>query len=155
VQIRLFTPPLGDIKILSLRTTTGHQSTTLTSLFYKNLYWKVIYVYPYESKFSRQIYLYDFHIFKLNDLKVIHDLYSQCLTQSLSKTTSNRETKGVVHKARNMTYEVCTMLKKRLRSIIEKYIDGVHERMNFQKLTLMELFLWTEIWSMGFHCWRC
>jgi hypothetical protein len=24
---------------------------------------------------SRQIYLYDFHILKLNDLKVIHDLY--------------------------------------------------------------------------------
>jgi hypothetical protein len=26
-----------------------HQSTTLTSLFYKNIYWKVIYVYSYES----------------------------------------------------------------------------------------------------------
>jgi hypothetical protein len=33
-------------------------------------------------------YLYDFHIIKLNDLKVIHDLYSQCLNQTLSKTTS-------------------------------------------------------------------
>jgi hypothetical protein len=35
--------------------------------------------------------LYDFHIFKLNDLKVIHNLYSQRLTQTLSKTTCNRE----------------------------------------------------------------
>ena len=37
--------------------------------------------------FLRQIYSYSFHIFKLNNLKVIHDLYSQCLTQTLSKTT--------------------------------------------------------------------
>jgi hypothetical protein len=27
-----------------------------------------------------------FHISKLNHLKVIHNLYSQCLTQTLSKT---------------------------------------------------------------------
>jgi hypothetical protein len=39
-------------------------------------------------------YFYDFHIFKLNDLKVIHDLYSKCLTQILSKATSNREPEG-------------------------------------------------------------
>jgi hypothetical protein len=32
---------------------------------------------------------------KLNDLKVIHDLYSQCLTQTLSKTTSNMKPEGV------------------------------------------------------------
>ena len=37
--------------------------------------------------FLRQIYSYNFHFFKLNNLKVIHDLYSQCLTQTLSKTT--------------------------------------------------------------------
>jgi hypothetical protein len=30
----------------------GHQSTSLTSLFYKNIYWKVIYVYSYESNFE-------------------------------------------------------------------------------------------------------
>jgi hypothetical protein len=30
----------------------GHQSTTLTSFFYKNIYWKVIYVYSYESNFQ-------------------------------------------------------------------------------------------------------
>jgi 5-methylcytosine-specific restriction endonuclease McrA len=36
----------------------GHQSTTLTSLFYKNLYWKVIYVYSYESNFQdKSIYM--------------------------------------------------------------------------------------------------
>jgi hypothetical protein len=45
--------------------------------------------------FFKTNHLYDFHIFKLNDLKVIHDLYSQCLTQTLSKTTSNREPEGV------------------------------------------------------------
>ena len=37
--------------------------------------------------FSRQIYLHGFRISKLNNLKVIHDLYSQYLTQALSKTT--------------------------------------------------------------------
>jgi hypothetical protein len=36
----------------------GHQSTTLTSLFCKNLYWKVIYVYFYESNFQdKSIYM--------------------------------------------------------------------------------------------------
>jgi hypothetical protein len=40
-------------------------------------------------------YLYDFHISKFNDLKVIHDLYSQRLTETWSKTTSNREQEGV------------------------------------------------------------
>jgi hypothetical protein len=39
-----------------------------------------------------------FHIFKLNNLKVIHDLHSQCLTQILSKTTSNRKPEGVQFK---------------------------------------------------------
>jgi hypothetical protein len=39
--------------------------------------------------------LYDLHIFKLNNLKVVHDLHSQCLTQNLSKTTSNSEPEGV------------------------------------------------------------
>jgi hypothetical protein len=36
-----------------------------------------------------------FHIFKLDNLKVIHDLYSRCLTQTSSKTTSNSELEGV------------------------------------------------------------
>jgi len=35
--------------------------------------------------FKINLFIY-FHIFKLNNLKVIHDLYSQCLTQTLSKT---------------------------------------------------------------------
>jgi hypothetical protein len=36
----------------------GHQSTTLTSLFYKNIYSKVIYVYSYESNFQdKSIYM--------------------------------------------------------------------------------------------------
>ena len=53
------------------------------------------YVYFYESIFSKQIYSYGFHIFKFNNLKVIHDLYSQCLTQTLSKTTFFMGTEGV------------------------------------------------------------
>jgi hypothetical protein len=47
--------------------------------------------------FKTNLYIYDFHIFKLNDLKVIHDIHSQCLTQILSKTTSNREPEGVLN----------------------------------------------------------
>jgi hypothetical protein len=39
--------------------------------------------------FKTNLYLYDFCSYKLNGLEVIHDLYSQCLTQNLSKTTSN------------------------------------------------------------------
>jgi hypothetical protein len=34
----------------------------------------MIYLYFYENIFSRQFYSYDFHIFKLNNLKTIHDL---------------------------------------------------------------------------------
>jgi hypothetical protein len=44
--------------------------------------------------FTRQIYSCSFHISKLNDLKVIHDLYSQCLTQTLSKMTSFTKPEG-------------------------------------------------------------
>jgi hypothetical protein len=43
-----------------------------------------MYVFFDESNL-RQIYLYEFHISKLNDLKIIHNLDSQCLTQTLSK----------------------------------------------------------------------
>ena len=38
---------------------------------------------------------YNFHIYKINNLKAIDDLYSQCLTQTLSKTTSFTNTEGV------------------------------------------------------------
>ena len=55
----------------------------------------MIYVYFYESVFLRQIYSYNFHFFKPNNLKVIHDLYSQYLTQTLSKTTSKSYMEGV------------------------------------------------------------
>jgi hypothetical protein len=67
----------GSIIRSRLEQRHGHQSTTLTSLLYKNIYWKVIYVYSYENNFQyKSIYM----IFKLNGLKVIHDLPSQCLT---------------------------------------------------------------------------
>ena len=44
-------------------------------------------MYIFMKVFLRQIYLYSFYISKLNNLKVIQDLYSQCLTQTLSKMT--------------------------------------------------------------------
>ena len=40
---------------------------------------------------------YNFHIYKINNLKAIDDLYSQCLTQTLSKTTSFTSTEGVLY----------------------------------------------------------
>jgi hypothetical protein len=40
---------------------------------------KLIYILLWKY-FTRQIYSCSFHISKLNNLKVIHDLYSQCLT---------------------------------------------------------------------------
>ena len=43
----------------------------------------------------KKIYSYGFHLFKLNNLKVIHDLYSQCLIQILFKTTFFFYTEGV------------------------------------------------------------
>jgi hypothetical protein len=48
----------------------------------------MIYVYFYKSIFQDKIYSKNFHICKLNNLKIIADLYSQYLTQILSKTTS-------------------------------------------------------------------
>jgi hypothetical protein len=41
---------------------------------------------------SRQIYLYDFHIFKLNNLKVIYNLYFH--TKTLCKMTCNTQREG-------------------------------------------------------------
>jgi hypothetical protein len=46
-----------------------------------------MYVYFYESILQDKSIHVVFHISKLNNLKVIHDLCSQCLTQALSKTT--------------------------------------------------------------------
>jgi hypothetical protein len=53
----------------------------------------VIYVYFHESIFQDKFI--HFYIYKLNNLKVINDLYSQYLTQTLSKTTSKSDTKEV------------------------------------------------------------
>jgi hypothetical protein len=67
-------PPFG--KRSRLRQRHGPQNTTLTSFFYKNIYWK-LYMYIFLWKwFAKQIYWYDFHISELNDLKVIYHLYS-------------------------------------------------------------------------------
>jgi len=52
-------------------------------------------VYFYESIFHEKSIYIIFHIFKLNNLIVIDDLYSQCLTQTLSKTTSKLYTEEV------------------------------------------------------------
>jgi hypothetical protein len=60
-------------------------------------------MYIFMKYFARQIYSCSFHISKLNDLKVIHDLYSQCLTQIMSKTTSFTKPEGVVRTSRRKT----------------------------------------------------
>jgi hypothetical protein len=80
----------------------GHQSTTLTSLFYKNIIEK-LYMYILTKVIFKTKLLYDFHIFKLNDLKVVLVLYSQCLTKTLSKMTSNGEPEGVSEDATSTT----------------------------------------------------
>jgi len=55
-----------------LRQRNNVQSLTLTSCFYKKKLSKnSIRIFL----FSRQIYSYDFHILKLNNLKIIYDLY--------------------------------------------------------------------------------
>jgi hypothetical protein len=74
----------------------GLQNTTLTSYFYKKYLWKSDICILLLKYLSRQIYSYNFYICKLNNLKVIDDLYSQCLTQTLSKTTSKTDTEGVL-----------------------------------------------------------
>jgi len=56
----------------------------------------VIYAYFYESIFQEKSIHMVFTFFKLNNLKVIHDLYSQYLTQILSKTTLSVGTEGVL-----------------------------------------------------------
>jgi hypothetical protein len=65
------------------------------SLFYTNIYRKVI-MYTFMEMIFETNLLYDFHISKLKDLKVIYHLYSQCLTQILSETTSFTEPEGVM-----------------------------------------------------------
>ena len=62
------------------------RTTTRSSKYNFDRLWKC---------FLRQIYSFIFHIFKLNNLKIIHDLYSQCLTQTLSKTSIILGTEGV------------------------------------------------------------
>ena len=65
-------------------------------------------MYIFMKVFLRQIYSYNFHFSKLNNLKVIHDLYFQYLTQILSKITSKsyslRDAKG----RRSGRWEDCT-----------------------------------------------
>ena len=73
----------------------GLQNITLTPYYYKNIYRKMRYVYFYEYIFQDKPIHIIFHICKLNNLKVIDDLYSQCLTQNMSKTTSFTNTEGV------------------------------------------------------------
>jgi hypothetical protein len=47
--------------------------------------------------FCKTNQLMSFHIFKLNNLKFIHDLYSQYLTGILAKTTYFMSMEGVSH----------------------------------------------------------
>jgi hypothetical protein len=80
----------------SLKTATRPPKHNFDFSFYQNIYWKVIYVYFYKNGFQNKYIDMIFHIFKLNDLKVIHLLYSQCLTKILSKTISFTKLEGVV-----------------------------------------------------------
>ena len=73
----------------------GLQRLNLTSYFYKNICRKMIYLYFYESIFQDKYIHMVFVFLKLNNLKVIHDLYFQCLTQILSKTTFFSSMDGV------------------------------------------------------------
>jgi hypothetical protein len=52
-------------------------------------------MYTFMKVYTRQIYSCSFRISKFNNLKVIHDLYSQCLTQILSKMFSFTKPEGV------------------------------------------------------------
>ena len=70
------------IKMKSFWRATRSPNITLTTYFYKDIYQKVIYVNFCEIIFQD---------------KSIHDLYSQCLTRVLSKTTSFFSTKGVAY----------------------------------------------------------
>jgi hypothetical protein len=86
---------IGFISCLGQR--HGLQNTTLTSCFYKKYLWKSDICILLWKYFSRQIYSYNFYICKLNNLKVIDDLYFQCLFKTLSKTTSKSDTEGVYY----------------------------------------------------------
>jgi hypothetical protein len=87
VPPKVYSLPIGFKSRLGQR--HGLQNTTLTSCFYKKYLWKSDICILLWKYFSRQIYSYNFYICKLNDLKVIDDLYSQCLTQTLSKWLLN------------------------------------------------------------------
>ena len=75
--------------------------------------------------FLRQIYSYGFCILKLKNLKVIHDLYSQCLTQTLSKTIFFSSMEGVPIALRkpNRSSNIPTRLKD--------YVGYKHDIANF------------------------
>jgi hypothetical protein len=51
-------------------------------------------MYTFMKVFCKTNLFMYFHISILNDLKFIHDLYSQYLTQTLFKTTSFTKPKG-------------------------------------------------------------
>jgi hypothetical protein len=53
----------------------------------------MIYIYM-KIFFKINIYSYDFHITKLINLKVIYDVYFQCLIQVLAKRTYFLSTEG-------------------------------------------------------------
>ena len=83
----------------------------------------MIYIFLWKC-FLKQIYSYGFHFFKINNLKAIHDLYSQYLIQILSKTIFFSYTEGVLAfvnsvlteaQLRGIYTEVCILKSKRRR----------------------------------------
>jgi hypothetical protein len=75
---------------------------------------------------SRQIYLYYFHISKLNELKVVNDLYFQYLTQTLSKMTSNTKPDRWEYTIRMTGQCMQTKLEVALQIKREKNVDRNH-----------------------------
>ena len=81
-EIYFSIPPYSKINYFGQH---GFQSN-FDFLFNKNIYCKVIYLY-FRKVFLKINFSYSFCILKLNNLKIIHDLYSQYLIQIFSKTT--------------------------------------------------------------------
>jgi hypothetical protein len=52
-------------------------------------------MYTFLKYYARQIYSCSFHISKLRELRVIHDLYFQYLTQTFFKVTLFTKPEGV------------------------------------------------------------
>jgi hypothetical protein len=67
---------------------------------------------------------YDFRISKFNELKVTHHLYSQCWTQTLSKTTFFTKPEGVLFE-KNICEQVLPPLQIIIRFEFSRCINSI------------------------------